>query len=802
MSGLKREARETDGSAQTASRKKARLATHRALDCVACENPIHLDRDDQATCGCQVPECCHGQKRRFYSLERIQHCHRLVGSRKRDHLLLTAGDPVVGEVDAYYAHWEALPDEILASILARLPCLIRVGRAASVCRRWRLVALDARSTGPLCVTAETSRHTACTDAAQLGHTECAFYAIAAGGDLGHDAMHAAISGGYLETVVALCEAGCPWPHDVFCDVIAQGRLDMIAYIVDAGYRVQWSRMTTLAAQHGRVGVLRWIGAYHQPLLIPDTSGVQQPMDDSERHRVLRMWRWNASTCAEAAANGHVECLAYLHGQGCPWDGRTCTMAARGGHIECLDFARKHGCPCRSGAMSEAARRGDVSLIEHLIARGCPWDESVCEAAAEGGHLECLCFLRERGCPWDADTCAAAAAGGHLACLEYAREQGCAWDDRACVPWYGLVYMNCMWYAYENGCACSIEFHTVVTFGSVGDVKRAHRHGVQWSASDIALAASLGDLDTVRYMHKQGCPWDQDACVRAAREGRVECLRYLYEEGCPRNPVVCAKKAATGGHMAVLRYLYKQHGSSAWRGSVLTNAIRMYHIDSVRLLCRRGCFWPVDLASALDRTPDDRVLMCALEHGYDHAPLGPRMDRGRSVRLFMAIAVRTGSVCAMRLLEPHIERAWWTPGLFKRALQGPHPNMLVYLVEKQCPWNGNACRDAAASGDLRSLAFLHERGCPWDASVCSTAAMYGSLTCLAYAHQHGCPWDARTCFMAIKGDSLPCFDYAHRHGCAWNDSAWYEARASFNPAFGDHMLRHGYVPPSHRATPGV
>ena len=107
---------------------------------------------------------------------------------------------------------------------------------------------------------------------------------------------------------------------------------------------------------------------------------------------------------DAALAGHLECVKYLHENGCPLDEDTCYAAAKGGHLEC---------------------------VKYLHENGCPWDERTCTKAAKGGHLECLRYARENGCPWDEETCEAAAEFGNLECLNYAFENGCPWDEETC-----------------------------------------------------------------------------------------------------------------------------------------------------------------------------------------------------------------------------------------------------------------------------------------------------------------------------------------------------------------------------------
>jgi hypothetical protein len=41
---------------------------------------------------------------------------------------------------------------------------------------------------------------------------------------------------------------------------------------------------------------------------------------------------------EAAKNGHIERLKYLHTIGCPWNQRAIWAVAKNGHLECLILA--------------------------------------------------------------------------------------------------------------------------------------------------------------------------------------------------------------------------------------------------------------------------------------------------------------------------------------------------------------------------------------------------------------------------------------------------------------------------------
>jgi len=52
----------------------------------------------------------------------------------------------------------------------------------------------------------------------------------------------------------------------------------------------------------------------------------------------------ADACSNAASNGHLDVLKYLHEHGCPWDSLTCYHAHENDHIEFLNYAIEQKCP--------------------------------------------------------------------------------------------------------------------------------------------------------------------------------------------------------------------------------------------------------------------------------------------------------------------------------------------------------------------------------------------------------------------------------------------------------------------------
>ena len=134
--------------------------------------------------------------------------------------------------------------------------------------------------------------------------------------------------------------------------------------------------------------------------------------------------WTAKTSEMAALNGHIDCLKYLHNNGCPWDNLTCRYASLQGHLECLKYAHSNGCPWNEETCNGAALHGHIECLEYAHNNGCPWMVTTCSYAALSGHLDCLKYAHLNGCPWDKKTCAHAALYGRFECLEYAQSNGC------------------------------------------------------------------------------------------------------------------------------------------------------------------------------------------------------------------------------------------------------------------------------------------------------------------------------------------------------------------------------------------
>ncbi|WBR15045.1 Ankyrin repeat protein [Pandoravirus kuranda] len=360
------------------------------------------------------------------------------------------------------ALFDNLPDELVAAILAFVPCIDLCRDGARVCKRWRAIVYDATALGrPLCASAaarrsffqgslmagkcgfgiddfirnglQRTRRNRPTVvlmralAAYRGHVNCMARLNAHKWYDGACLIPAAAYG-HLGVIKYAHENGCPWHHGVCEAAEAYGHVDCLRYAHGAG--CHWSGECDEAASGGHTDVLRYakekgLGGGELACRYAAAGGHV----DTLRYACENGWETCTATPAYAARRGHLDVLKYVHESGAEWKCDTVWGAAEEGHIDCLDYLLKNGCPgFDEQACGGAASAGQMATLRWLRAQGCPWDESACASAAGGGHLGVLGWLRSNGCPWDRETVRGAAFHGHSDCLAYAIDNGCPFED--------------------------------------------------------------------------------------------------------------------------------------------------------------------------------------------------------------------------------------------------------------------------------------------------------------------------------------------------------------------------------------
>jgi hypothetical protein len=111
-------------------------------------------------------------------------------------------------------------------------------------------------------------------------------------------------------------------------------------------------------------------------------------------------------CEKVAYTNKLELLKWIREEKqCKWNRWTINAAARQGNLEMVKYCVANECPIDEGACADAAVNGHLEVLKYLHEEAkAPWDSSVLHFAHRNKHLECLRYAIEKKCPtWSSYT---------------------------------------------------------------------------------------------------------------------------------------------------------------------------------------------------------------------------------------------------------------------------------------------------------------------------------------------------------------------------------------------------------------
>jgi hypothetical protein len=160
-------------------------------------------------------------------------------------------------------------------------------------------------------------------------------------------------------------------------------------------------------------------------------------------------------CSRVAQTNKLELLKWIREEKkCKWDYRTINVAARQGNLEMVKYCVANECPIGTGACANAAENGHLACLKYLHEEAkAPWDLITAIRAAQNGHLHILEYLVERKYnKYYNLACERAAENGHLDCLKYLHETAKApWYSEAVRKAHRNNQTECVQYLLDNNC---------------------------------------------------------------------------------------------------------------------------------------------------------------------------------------------------------------------------------------------------------------------------------------------------------------------------------------------------------------
>ncbi|GFR44639.1 hypothetical protein Agub_g5928 [Astrephomene gubernaculifera] len=358
-----------------------------------------------------------------------------------------------------------------------------------------------------------------------------------------------------------------------------------------------------------------------------------------------------------------------------------------------------------------------------------------QAAADAGHLEMCQWLVQQGYTLEAVAEAAARAGQRAIC-EWGLAAGCAWSPELV---YAAVQGRDMglleWLLQQRPVASATEeleiepsrmLSAAAQYCDLPTLQRLHgvwagggeARGGQLSVHDktIVLAYAAGSLTPdwqakLVWLEAQGfpCTEAEQACTEAAYcPDALDRLRWLRGRGYPLDMEHPASVVSEAGNLEALQYLLTTEGGMP---TELRTEMR---------------------AMAAARGGGVGALALLRAHGIPMGALTARVAARAGHLQVVAWLVETLGPAAVQL----------DAKVFRGAAESGNGELLRWLRERGCPWDGDCTFTGAAAGGCEDvLEWLVEQGCPLPANgqPYLKAALNGDLATLRCLKQLGCPW---------------------------------------------------------------
>ncbi|RLN89097.1 hypothetical protein BBJ28_00024658 [Nothophytophthora sp. Chile5] len=308
----------------------------------------------------------------------------------------------------------------------------------------------------------------------------------------HSAMENAASVGRLELVQWLVERrigtfSCKAEHLA----VANGHLEIAKYLHAHGLSGCSQDTMRAAASGGWLEVVKWLW--------------ETFADDPDVDLFCEMWNDRIedvsppSAMEEAAANGHLPVLEFLHGVALSMERRK-----RKRESERSGDTAKTKPQCSVGAMDRAAAGGHLSVVQWLYEhRTEGYTEVAILKAVERGDLAMIQWLYSHPngtfTSWNMDQ---AAANGHLAAVQW---------------------------LHEAGVSCStLAMNRAASNGHLAVVRWLHTHRTEGCTSNaMNYAAPNGHLHVVQWLHAHRSEGGSiSGIIDTAYKGRLEVLLFL------------------------------------------------------------------------------------------------------------------------------------------------------------------------------------------------------------------------------------------------------------------------------------
>lgn len=183
------------------------------------------------------------------------------------------------------------------------------------------------------------------NASVRNNSSCLEYAIVNGCPINIAVPINAAATGNTECLNIALSHDCPRDEWITWIAAAKGHIDCLSLAIRENCSLKID-ICCVAAKAGELICLEHL-RLHDCLI--DAETVKAAISGNQVHCLRYLHAvapgiWDETLCAFAAKEDSIDCLRYLHENGCPWSAETTFSALMEGNLECLSYAHQHGCP--------------------------------------------------------------------------------------------------------------------------------------------------------------------------------------------------------------------------------------------------------------------------------------------------------------------------------------------------------------------------------------------------------------------------------------------------------------------------
>ena len=307
-------------------------------------------------------------------------------------------------------------------------------------------------------------------------------------------------------------------------------------------------------------------------------------------------------------------------------------------------------------------RGHIAILEWLLSMGFHLCHDAWSFAVSAGTVDMLRWLstKQNLQPHYDDILHEAVRHGQIGVIEWLL------DERG--------------YAYMPQMIPSLTEHAII-YGHPSVLQFLQsRHYAILISDDVSTAARSGHLDVVRWLREKKiprCRFKRKHFVVALTAGNLDVTDYIYSSAGPF--VLDAKLgicAAEKGRLDILRWLKQKDAQYAWSVDAFRAATRGGHLQVLKYLYKQGCKTRLqlsDVSGLYFQEQNTKVLQWLWRLDDDTS-----FDKSELARF----ACETDCISLLEFI--HRQRYVFTTPLYLVAIENRHINVLLQLHKYGCP----------------------------------------------------------------------------------------------------------------------